>query len=233
MTSDGRAYVKNNLSTFYQIQCWWMSVFFTKRLWTVCNVFLFCFCDNHVKSKCLSSAKVQFGCSCFVTGRLEMNVKYFVRVSWIFRRPPSVIWHKTHSRVFWWKHLRRQQVEVARASVPTCRWPALLLQMEGAWIWRAFIGGGLKSQGFVAVISRKCRLTASGVLLCESVLTKEETCHSEEEAEGWPVRDWRLPRFIVDVPLNMRKLNGTRDEAEHNGAEMTWDLFLLYIYYCF
>lgn len=42
----------------------------------------------------------------------------------------------------------------------------------------------MKSQVFVAVISRKCRLYVSGVLLCESVLTKEETCLSEEEAEG-------------------------------------------------
>lgn len=33
----------------------------------------------------------------------------------------------------------------------------------------------MKSQVFVAVISRKCRLAVSGVLLCESVLTKEET----------------------------------------------------------
>lgn len=55
-----------------------------------------------------------------------------------------------------------------------------------AWISFTSIGGG-RSQIFLAVISWKCCLTMSGVLFCESVLTKEETCHFEEEGAGWLV----------------------------------------------
>lgn len=55
-----------------------------------------------------------------------------------------------------------------------------------AWISFTSIGGG-QSQVFLAVISWKCCLAMSGVLSCESVLTKEETCHFEEEGAGWLV----------------------------------------------
>lgn len=137
----------------------------------------------------VSKKKANLGCFCFGQMGKECFVFFDLSLSWILRCTPWVVWHKTHKTSF--------LIEPARSYQPA-----------GGWCYRCrcslspvYFHLRATESSFSCCNIKKILSIVSGVLSCESVLTKEGTCHSEVEGAGWLVCNLKSALYFKAIIL--------------------------------
>lgn len=149
------------------------------------------FGDNRVKSTILCQPKKRPILGTFVLGRWgkECFVFFDLSLSWILWCTPWVVWHKTRKTSF--------LIE-----------PVQSYQPAGGWCYRCrcslspvYFHLRATESSFSCCNIKKILSIVSGVLSCESVLTKEGTCHSEVEGAGWLVCNLKSALYFKAIIL--------------------------------